>query len=153
MLAAESRESIFSSIDLLSVMKKLQQEINCSNSLAISVEKRYRGFLYLNAIYPNEILVPSCLLDKVWHLHILYTRQYMSDCNIMFGKYLHHLPMEGAETEHNLNFEKTKKLFKKEFGYSLELPDNIEALPEDDKQSCLESRQAAECDSDINMGS
>ena len=84
-------------------------------------EREYRRFLSLKRFYPDANLVPSHLLDKFWHAHILDTRAYMRDCEFLFGGYLHHSPFFGeygeeSQEELNAGFEKTKMLYEKHFG-------------------------------------
>jgi len=56
--------------------------------------------LHLLQINPRMSMVPSPLVDLVWHSHILDTKAYFNDCLQMFGKYIHHVPSFGeAETE------------------------------------------------------
>lgn len=51
----------------------------------------YRQFLAIRILYPNEPIVPSIIVDKVWHAHILSnTRRYSKDCDILFGTFFHH---------------------------------------------------------------
>lgn len=55
----------------------------------------YRRFLALARRYPDRTVVPSRLLDQVWHAHILDTQNYALDCNRIFGYFLHHYPYLG----------------------------------------------------------
>ena len=57
----------------------------------ISVEE-YRRFLVLKMENPGVMLAPTDLMDKAWHTHILDTRRYAEDCEVMFGRFLHHNP-------------------------------------------------------------
>lgn len=51
----------------------------------------YRQFLAIRILYPNEPIVPSTIVDKVWHSHILSnTRMYSKDCDFLFGTFFHH---------------------------------------------------------------
>lgn len=63
------------------------------------VEKLYRNFLTLHALYPNETLVPTKEIDEFWHQHILDTKNYFQDCVHMFGEYLHHDPYFGINSK------------------------------------------------------
>lgn len=63
--------------------------------LAMDVTDLYRAFLFLCQRYPDEIIVPTREVDDFWHLHILDTRNYIADCNLIFGHYLHHYPYAG----------------------------------------------------------
>lgn len=58
-------------------------------------ELEYRRFLSLKVMYPNQALVPSKLVDKVWHAHILDTRAYREDCENVFGRFIDHFPYFG----------------------------------------------------------
>jgi hypothetical protein len=85
-------------------------------------ERLYRCFLTLQLAYQGRKLpiVPFEVADEFWHQHILDTRKYMSDCDKLFGEYLHHFPyfgMRGEEDAKNLakagNF--TMALFQEHF--------------------------------------
>ena len=83
----------------------------------------YKNFLFLNKKYLDEfpIIPPMLEVDEIWHHHILDTRQYINDCNQIFGYYFHHHPYFGtrnhADTA-NLDtaFQLTQKLHESEFG-------------------------------------
>ena len=57
----------------------------------------------------------------MWHYHILDTSKYMSDCQNIFGNYLHHFPYLGMRGEKDRGaliecFEETKKVYQQHFG-------------------------------------
>lgn len=84
-------------------------------------EMDYRRFLHLHIAYPKIDLVPTKMIDEVWHQHILDTRAYAADCKRIFGSFLHHYPyfgMNGDEDKANLNvcFDETKRVWLREFG-------------------------------------
>ena len=56
-------------------------------------ELDYRRFLHLHILYPGMELVPTKMIDEVWHQHILDTRAYSGDCERIFGHFLHHLSL------------------------------------------------------------
>ncbi|CAF1502460.1 unnamed protein product [Rotaria sordida] len=87
----------------------------------------YRKFLLLTKMYENQAVVPSKLVDKVWHYHILDTQAYAVDCENVFGRFLHHYPYWGMRGESDLKslqdaFSMTLQLYEKEFGPA---PENI----------------------------
>jgi hypothetical protein len=97
----------------------------------------YRRFLYLNAKFSDRSIVPTREIDQFWHAHILDTRKYEVDCNLIFGRFFHHFPyfgMRGEDDRRELDvaFSDTKALFKEEFGYNLHASENHIAQP----QSC-----------------
>lgn len=44
----------------------------------------------------GEDYAPSKEQDAMWHLFILYTRDYTQFCSTFFGAYLHHVPCDGT---------------------------------------------------------
>ena len=59
----------------------------------------YRRMLLLVQRFPADPVVPSKLVDLVWHEHILDTARYRRDCLRLFGRYVHHNPSFGGEEE------------------------------------------------------
>lgn len=82
--------------------------------------KWYKRFLALATKYPDATLVPSVLVDEVWHQHILDTRRYQTDCNAIFGHFFHHNPRRPAsgaeEARMQAAFRQTNMLYRSEFG-------------------------------------
>jgi hypothetical protein len=73
----------------------------------------YRQFLYLCFKYPRKKIVPTYEIDMFWHQHILNTRKYESDCQKVFGKYIHHNVDDGPGNDKI--FQETLKLILREF--------------------------------------
>ena len=100
-------------------MDKLEGE-GWSFEYAQSVEREYRRFLTLCREYPEKPVVPSSIVDKMWHLHILDTRKYSEDCERFLGFFLHHFPyfgMRGEDDAANLDkaWDDTRELYAKHF--------------------------------------
>jgi len=53
---------------------------------------RYKAFLFVSYLYPEVLLVPTQEIDRVWHCHILHTRKYRQDCEMLFGYFIDHEP-------------------------------------------------------------
>lgn len=67
--------------------------------------ERYKTFLFISYLYPQLFLVPTPEIDRVWHVHILHTRQYCNDCQRVFGHFIHHEPdSEFGGKSHPSNF-------------------------------------------------
>lgn len=86
---------------------------------------RYLRFLYLVNHYPSLQLAPSRDIDEVWHQHILDTSKYAADCQLLFGRLVHHFPYFGVRDEadyHSLlqAYTLTQVLYQKHFGEELE---------------------------------
>lgn len=85
-----SLEDRVATLDLRKVMAQVSLEQGFTPEQAATAEAGYRQFLNHIASKPDKEITPTKLVDLVWHGHILETRQYMADCNTIFGGYLHH---------------------------------------------------------------
>ena len=110
-------EQRLAKVDLTAVMAHVQEDTGMDAATLARAEDLYRKFLLLKGQDFDRMLVPPRIVDVVWHAHITFTRQYMSDCDMLFGEYLHHTPTDEDTTE---AFETgTVALFEREFGISL----------------------------------
>ena len=108
-------------IDFSMLKRKLEVERGWTSEFCDEVEDLYRKFLALNIRYPDKKICPSGPIDEFWHAHILDTRAYEKDCEVLFGGYLHHFPyfgMRGPEDEAALetSFRESLDLFVLHFG-------------------------------------
>lgn len=111
-------------IDLEPIIVKLvdqEEGLGWTLDFAQRVEQEYRRFLTICKMNPDVPIVPSSAVDDFWHFHILDTRKYESDCNDIFGYFLHHFPyfgMRGPKDEENLKiaWENTLKIYMENFG-------------------------------------
>lgn len=79
-------------------------------------------------LYPELVAVPTAEIDEIWHNHILHTKNYMNDCNQIFGYYCHHTPSSGSKKERKFcegHYLKTMRLyeeqFKESYAYALDI--------------------------------
>lgn len=114
---------IAESLDFERIKWKLSEssEATLSKEVCTKAELEYKRFLTLKLLYQKKELVPSKLVDKFWHAHILDTAAYRSDCNQLFGFFLDHFPyfgIYGDDDQGNLQraFAETKQLYEKHFG-------------------------------------
>jgi len=82
-------------VDLSGVQHKVSR-LGWSKSLIERVETEYLRFLAL-AGSGTMTVTPPPMIDEYWHAHILHTRQYASDCDYVFGRFVHHAPLAGAD--------------------------------------------------------
>lgn len=116
-------------LDLRPILFKIQCEGELLHHEPIDLEAAalaYRRFLTLHLRYPDRTLVPSALIDLVWHYHILDTRKYADDCHRIFGYFLHHDPYFGTDEEsrekNRVAWAETQALWQQEFGEPLTGP-------------------------------
>ncbi len=121
-------EKVYSQIlelDLNIILSRLKNKEVVPLEYLSTIERNYKQWLTLTKCYPKESLVPSQMVDIIWHEHILDTKRYQEDCNQIFGYYLHHNPCdaltEQEKEELHLNFSKTRELWEKHFDEELSL--------------------------------
>lgn len=117
----DSALELVAGIDFSMQCRKLMEEHGWSAEACSDVEHLYRRFLALNIRYPDRKLCPNGPVDEFWHAHILDTRQYAADCEVLFGQMLHHYPyfgMRGPDDQTDLEraFADTVDLFIRHFG-------------------------------------
>lgn len=102
----------------LPLTKRVAIENRWSIDFAQAVGEEYLKFAFLCCI-SKQPLTPSDQVDQIWHMHMLYTREYEVFCQEYLGKKLHHGPTKGGEKE-GQKFEEwyayTLELYGKEFG-------------------------------------
>ncbi|MDB5936621.1 MAG: hypothetical protein JWQ01_3965 [Massilia sp.] len=92
-----------------------------SRSYADAVEFEYRRFLHLVKKFPHEHTAPLFDVDVFWHYHILDTMKYATDCDAVFGYFLHHFPYVGLrgeddlETHHRVG-QRMRELYEQTYG-------------------------------------
>lgn len=104
-------------LDLESVLFKLRLQRGWDSELARMAELEYKRHLTLILWnpYTDFPIVPTGLVDDLWHNHILDTRAYFTDTQLVFGTYLHHFPYLG------LTKSSSDKLLERAFRLTAEL--------------------------------
>jgi len=77
----------------------------------------YKKFMYLAAT-SNSMVSPSEIIDKVWHLHLVYTQSYNDFCKLL-GKQIKHIPSTHNKKEiskFKRANQQTQSLYKSVFG-------------------------------------
>ncbi len=108
-------------LDFTMLKRKLIEECGWTSEFCEEVESLYRKFLALNVRYPDQKICPTGPIDTFWHAHILDTRAYARDCQVIFGDYLHHFPyfgMRGPDDQAALEeaFRESVEMFIVHFG-------------------------------------
>jgi hypothetical protein len=85
-------------LDLEPIEKQLIQSGWTRQQATLAIN-RYKMFLFLVYLHPYTPLVPTQEIDRVWHCHILETRKYFKDCQMLFGRFIHHEPDSTAENQ------------------------------------------------------
>ena len=78
---------------------RLQKERGWPKAFALRAIEEYRRFCFLACVSETP-MTPSEEVDCVWHLHLLYTRDYWETfCPTVLDKALHHGPTRGGHAE------------------------------------------------------
>jgi len=79
-------------------LDRLQSENRWKPAFARLAVGEYMRFLFLFREV-THVVVPSPVIDAVWHLHLLYTEEYWGLCRTLLKKDLHHQPASGPGDE------------------------------------------------------
>ena len=145
-LSPQEREEVIQKIktlDLSKIKMKLMSKRSepVSQETADEAEKWYKRFLILNIMYPDKAIVPTTLIDTMWHYHILDTQKYAHDCENVFGFFFHHYPYFGLLSEEDAQnsknaFDESMVLFDLVFKEMPMVNKNLVLLSESCKESC-----------------
>jgi len=106
--------------------KKLAAEENWTSDFTNTAIEEYKKFVYLCCISPYGAS-PSEIVDKVWHMHLLYTENYWEEfCPNILQRKLHHHPSKGGfeeKSKHEEWFFKTLKNYRDIF--QQQIPEEI----------------------------
>lgn len=101
---------------------RLKKEYPHDDQFIDGAINEYYRFLVLHLIFPNEKIIAGLIVDKVWHDHILHTKEYTEFCTEIFGYYLHHTPIDlsnkGIEHIQSKHLELTQQRYKTLFGHN-----------------------------------
>ena len=114
-------------LDLSLVRMTLVRDEGVTEEEALEIELYYKNFLKLRQKFPDDPIVPTKSIDKMWHHHILHTRKYMEDCDAVFGHYLHHEPNTqkgnaAVEAEMKKCFKVTRARYIEAYGSDIFMP-------------------------------
>jgi len=56
------------------------------------VQEGLRKYFYISSHSSDIVIMPSVVVDDLWHEFILYSKEYNSFCRQAFGRFLHHSP-------------------------------------------------------------
>lgn len=98
---------------------KLAWEYQWTNLYTLRAIDEYKKFVFLT-VTANHMVSPATPVDRVWHLHLLYTHSYWDDfCGQVLGKPLHHTPSLGGRREgkkYQRVYEQTLFTYRQYFG-------------------------------------
>jgi hypothetical protein len=104
-----------------SFLPRLLRETGWTTEQCDRTLQEYRRFLFLHRT-THHTVIPSQMVDKVWHLHLLYTRSYWEDlCHNILKTPLHHQPGSASGDQRHFfhgNYEATLKSYETIFHHA-----------------------------------
>lgn len=102
----------------------LHDKLACATDISSS-EQIKRGLIetikFLHLCSHSAVqLVPSRIVDDIWHEFILFTRAYYQFCDEYLGGFIHHQPSSDVQSNQS-GYQQTLAMYQKEFGQ----PDDI----------------------------
>jgi len=98
---------------------RLSKEQGWTQGFTLRAIQEYKRFAFLSTVSPSPV-TPSKVVDEVWHLHLIYTRNYWEEfCGKALGKRLHHHPGTGREEDESRfqrQYAETLELYRSFFG-------------------------------------
>ena len=82
---------------LIPIIIQIKLKNKWSDEYANNVAFEYSRFLKLRSL--NEQLSPSDDIDKLWHQHLLNTKNYYNYCFAKFNKFVHHDPTDSSDQQ------------------------------------------------------
>lgn len=109
----------FMVLSLQHVMQRVADKAEYSPEFLLLLEEEFRRYMMLCAVFPDEILPPSRLVDSVWHEALMFTRDYQHWCEMGAGRFIHHEPSRSeadSERFRQLYFGNTLPRYRSLFG-------------------------------------
>ncbi|MEM9510757.1 MAG: hypothetical protein AAGA16_24325, partial [Cyanobacteria bacterium P01_E01_bin.35] len=98
---------------------KLSWEYRWTGIFTYRAIQEYKKFIFL-AMVADHTVSPSTIVDRVWHLHLLYTHSYWDEfCGKVLRKPLHHNPSLGSRQEgfeYRYQYQQTLRSYQTYFG-------------------------------------
>lgn len=98
--------------DLSPVTARIERE---GYSNAAELEGEFRKFAKLWVLEPNQMAVPSEMVDPYWHAFVLDTPRYREFCNTVFGTFIDHNPNVTKEVVQS-PYQLTLEAYARHFG-------------------------------------
>jgi len=93
-----------------------QQQVLTSKTALASAINHYRNFLALVGRVPN--LVPTPLIDLIWHTHQQFPSRYARECLIVAGTCVDHDDDDACQATIANDFEETKRVWEDTYGHA-----------------------------------
>lgn len=139
--AIKAVEALIDQIDFEPIRVRLEARYGWEAEHLDFAVRDYKRFLTMRKFFDEQVIA-SPEVDTVWAEHIIHTQPYLNDVTRIFGKFLHHVPIqpdEDLEAQQKLA-ERTAKLYTDFFDEEM-----IFLFDESDDEGCGHCEDS-ECD-------
>ena len=106
---------------------------------------RYKEFLHLLKMHPEEFLTPTYDIDLMWHTHMRYAECYREDMMLLFGYVLDHDDKDSDRSEGSKlakGWQRTDELWNFSYGKSQRVPGTLyRGKGGDDSSLCVPGKE------------
>ena len=101
----------------------VEKKKNCDNPKAVEIVEEFKKFIFIKFIdndYDAKAYSPSFIIDEIWHLFLLFPKDYSRLCSDVLGsgELLDHNPLATSDSDQIKRYQNTIKryelLFKEE---------------------------------------
>jgi hypothetical protein len=91
-----SKLELIDNFDYSKVRKKVQEELGekATDKLLDEGIENLKKYYVVALLDPLNCHAVSEMVDPFWHAHILFTRDYVKFCDSIYGRYIHHEPLD-----------------------------------------------------------
>lgn len=77
------------------VIARYMKDEGLTKEIALEHERELKRFLAMCALNPNAHYGMRGPIDEIWHTFLMFTRDYAQFCEIVAGRFIHHVPETG----------------------------------------------------------
>ena len=94
----------------------VEKKKNCDNLRAVEIVEEFKKFIFIKFIdndYDAKAYSPSFIIDEIWHLFLLFPKDYSRLCSDVLGggELLDHNPLATSDNDQNTRYQNTIKRY------------------------------------------
>ena len=94
----------------------VEKKKNCDNMQAVAIVEEFKKFIFIKFIdndYDAKSYSPSFIIDEIWHLFLLFPKDYSRLCSEVLGsgELLDHNPLATSDSDQNTRYQNTLKRY------------------------------------------
>jgi hypothetical protein len=74
------------------ILRRYCKDYDVPLKVALEHERELKRYLMMAALNPDANYGMAGQVDNLWHTFILFTKEYAEFCNMVAGRFIHHVP-------------------------------------------------------------